>query len=227
MNVTTEGQVRLLTLDERTMVLNDDSLTAWDEALDQIEGTDGPLAVVVTGTGKSFHQGLDLPFLKGLGDDSGPFLQRVHRLFGRLLRLDTPTVAAINGHAQAAGAMLSACMDLRVMRADRGWFRLPEIELNLPFATVMNDLLEARLPQPARHQLMVLGIQMGGAQAEAAGVVDEAVEGAEECVRVAIERAGALAAHRGPVLRQIRTTLYADVLASIDADAQRTDRFVR
>lgn len=91
----------------------------------------------------------------------------------------------------------------------------------------MNDLLQARLPQPARHQLMVLGIQMGGAQAKAAGVVDEAVEGAEECVRVAIERAGALAAHRGPVLRQIRTTLYADVLASIDADARRTDRFAR
>lgn len=227
MKVTAEGQVRLLTLDEQTMVLNDDSLGAWDDALDRIEGIDGPLAIVVTGTWKSFHQGLDLPFLQGLGDDSALFLQRVHRLFGRLLRLDVPTVAAINGHAQAAGAMLSTCMDLRVMRADRGWFRLPEIELNLPFATVMNALLQARLPQPAQHQLMVLGVPMGGAQAAAAGVVDEAVQGAEDCVQVAIERPEALAAYRGPVLRQIRTTLYADVLVSIDADAQRADRFAR
>ncbi|CAN5384101.1 hypothetical protein BH23ACT9_BH23ACT9_05140 [soil metagenome] len=184
-------------------------------------------ALVVTGTGKSFHQGLDLAYVMGLGDDTPAFLKTVHQLFGRLLRLDMPTVAAINGHAQAGGAMLASCFDVRIMRSDRGWFRLPEVELGLPFTTVMNDLLAARLPLPARHQLMVLAKRIGGAEAAAMGVVDAAVEGEEAVVAAAVEQATAMAAFRGPVIRTIRTTLYADLLACIDADGQREDLFSR
>lgn len=219
------GSVQVVTLDEATTVLNADTVAAWDETLDAVTATPGPTALVVTGSGKSFHQGLDLPFLMGLGDRATPFLKSVHRLFGRLLRLDVPTVAAINGHAQAGGAMLACCFDLRIMRADRGWFRLPEVELGLPFTTVMNDLLMARLPQPARHRLMVLGTPIGGAEAAATGVVDAAVEGQDGPLTEALERAEALAAFRGPVIRTIRTTTYADLLTSIDADTSREDLF--
>lgn len=227
MQLQTDGQVHILAMDDTTTVFNGEAMDAWEQTLDRLEGTAGPAALVITGAGKSFHQGLDLPWVLGLGEEMPGFLQRVHRLFGRLLRLELPTVAAINGHAQAGGAMLACCADQRVMRADRGWFRLPEVELGLPFTTVMNDLLCARLPQPARHRLMVLGERVGGTEAARCGIVDRAVQGEGAALEAAVELAAGLAAHRGPVLRQIRTTLYADLLASIDADAARSDLFAR
>lgn len=221
MDRTQHGRVQVVTLDEDSTVLNAATVAAWNRVLDQVVAVRGATALVVTGAGRSFHQGLDLPWVMGLGEGAGAFLATVHLLFGRLLRLDLPTVAAINGHAQAGGAMLAQCMDLRIMRADRGWFRLPEVELGLPFTPVMDHLLRARLPQPARHQLMVLGARMGGAQAAAAGVVDQAVEGEGGALAAAIEQAEALAVHRGPVISAIRSTLYADLLATIERDGDR------
>jgi Delta3-Delta2-enoyl-CoA isomerase len=220
-------QVHVITLDETSIVLNGDTIAAWHDELDALDAVEGPAALVVTGSGKSFHQGLDLAYVGDLGGLAPEFLRSVHQLFGRLLRLDVATVAAINGHAQAGGAMLASCFDLRIMRADRGWFRLPEVELGLPFTTVMNDLLAARLPQPALHRLMVLGTSIGGAEAAAIGAVDQAVEGEDGPLAAAVEQAQALAVHRGPVLRTIRTALYADLLASMDADADREDVFSR
>ena len=227
MELTTEGPVRLLRLDEPDQVLNDRTVTELLTALDDVEGEEGPAALVMTGAGKSFHQGLDLPFVLGLGEESPQFLKRVHALFGRLLRLPLPTFAAINGHAQAGGAMLATCADVRIMRADRGWFRLPEVELGLPFTVVMNDLLASRIPQPARHRAMVLGQRMGGADAAAAGVVDQAVEGDDGALDAAMAQAADAARFRGPVIAAIRCSLYADLLDSIDADADREDVFSR
>ncbi len=227
MKLTTDGRVHLLTLQEDTQVLNATTVQAWTEVLDQLGDTPGKASLVITGSGKSFHQGLDLPYVLGLGEESPEFLKTVHQLFGRLLRLDLPTVSAINGHAQAGGAMLAMCTDVRIMRADRGWFRLPEIELNLPFTIVMNDLLTARIPQPALHQVMVLGRRLGGTEAAAIGVVDQAVEGEDSALEAAMMQAEALADYRGPVISAIRRTLYGSLLASITADADRADVFTR
>lgn len=46
----------------------------------------------------------------------------MHALFARLLSLPVVTVAALQGHTFAAGAMFSPAHDFRVMRADRGFW---------------------------------------------------------------------------------------------------------
>lgn len=223
MKLTRDGEVFVLTMPEGAQVLNATTIAALNAALEEVEASEGPAALVLTGEGKSFNQGLDLPFLGGLGDGVVPFLKTVHALFGRLYRLELPTVAAINGHAIAGGAMIAQCADLRIMRSDRGWFRLPEVELNLPFTVVMDALLAARLPQPARHRMMVLGERLGGADAAALGVIDAAVEGGTGPLEAALPRAAELARYRGAVLANIRTARYRSLLAEIDADQGRSD----
>lgn len=217
--------VHLLVMEEDVQVLNADTVGALNAALDAVEASEGPAALVLTGEGKSFNQGLDLPWVMGLGEDMPAFLKTVHAVFGRLYRLDMPTVAAVNGHVIAGGAMLAQCFDERIMRSDRGWFRLPEVELQLPFTTVMDALLASRLPQPARHRLMVLGERMSGMQAADAGVVDAAVEGGDGPRAAGIAQAAELAQYRGPTIAQIRTKRYAELLATVDADAGRTNLF--
>ena len=83
------------------------SLSEWHAALDDLEHREGPLALVVTGSGKFFSNGLDLDRFSEAPDEAGAIVDGVHRLLGRLLVFPAWTVMAINGHAFAAGAIMA------------------------------------------------------------------------------------------------------------------------
>ena len=77
--------------------------------------------MVTTATGKFFSNGLDLEWLGAHGEEMAGYIARVQALFARVLELPVVTVAALQGHTFAAGAMLALAHDYRVMRADRGF----------------------------------------------------------------------------------------------------------
>eukprot|EP00397_Hematodinium_sp_SG-2012_P055683 GEMP01068134.1.p1 GENE.GEMP01068134.1~~GEMP01068134.1.p1 ORF type:complete len:187 (+),score=39.97 GEMP01068134.1:191-751(+) len=60
------------------------------------------------------------------------YLDAFYRLLRRLLETSYPVICAINGHAFGAGLLLALCADYRVMRRDRGWLCLNEVEMNDP-----------------------------------------------------------------------------------------------
>ena len=132
-----------------------DSVAEWHATLDELAGSEGPLALVVTGTGKFFSNGLDLDWMGANRDESPAMLAEVHRLFGRLLTFPAFTVAAVNGHAFAGGAMLTCGFDMRLMRADRGYWCLPEVDLGLPLTDPMFAVVSARLPHATLHESIV------------------------------------------------------------------------
>lgn len=202
-------------------------LDALEAVVDDLEGADDPAALVLTGSGKFFSNGLDLEYMSSNPDDAEPTLARVHALFGRVLGLEVPTIAAINGHAFAAGAMLALAFDQAVMREDRGYFCLPEADLGLPFTPGMNALIGARLSPPVAHEAMVLARRYGGPEALEAGIVAEvAPEG--KVLERAVSRAEALAGKPRHAIAAIKRGLYAEALAllapSDGADASRPDR---
>src|SRR4051812_33691258 len=141
--------VRVLHMTAGENRFNPAFLDAADAALDAVEAADGPATLVLTGEGKFFSNGLDLDWM-GSAAPGGveEVVARVHGLLGRLLAFPVGTVAAINGHVFAAGAMLALACDQRVMRADRGFFCLPEADIGIPFTPGMSALIAGRLPQP-------------------------------------------------------------------------------
>jgi enoyl-CoA hydratase/carnithine racemase len=108
--------------------------------------------------------------------------------------------------------MLALSHDLRIMRADRGYLCLPEVDLGVAFTPGMHALLTARMSPPTAHAAMVLARRFGGAQALAAGLVDECV-GADEVVARAVAVAGSLAGKDPVVLTAVKRQLYAQALA--------------
>ena len=110
--------------------------------------------------------------------------------------------------------MLSLCHDLRVMRADRGYWCLPEADINIPFTTGMSALIQSRLTPQTAHVAMVTARRFGGEEAYARQIVDQAVS-ETDVLRTAVEFAQAHAGKAGPALETIKTRMYASVLSAL------------
>jgi enoyl-CoA hydratase/carnithine racemase len=191
-----------------------DWIEAVGAALDEVEKTEGPRALVTAATGRFWSNGLDLDWLFAHADQHVDYVVSVHELFARLLSLPVVTVAALQGHTFAAGAMFSLAHDFRVMRADRGFWCLPEADLNIPFTPGMSALIQAKLDPQAAHEAMLTAQRYGGTDALSAGIVDHSVD--EDAVRAtALKVAERQAGKAGDTLRTIKSRMHAPVLAAL------------
>ena len=189
-----------------------DSVAEWHAAVDEVEAFEGPAAFVSTGNGKFYSNGFALEQIIEDGT-IGEVIPEALRLFARLLRLPRYTVAALNGHAYAAGAMIAMAPDARVMRADRGYWCLPEADMGVPLAPGMSQLIAAKLTPAVTHAAVVTARRWGGEEAVADAIVDEAV--AEDQV---LARAVGLAATRAGdrATAALRVGLYRPLLDTLD-----------
>jgi enoyl-CoA hydratase/carnithine racemase len=209
-----QDDVFVLDLGDTENRFHPDWISAVNAALDKVEQAEGARALVTTATGKFFSNGLDLDWLMAHGDQHHDYVASVHRLLARVLSLPVITVAALQGHTFAAGAMLSLAHDFRVMRADRGFWCLPEADINIPFTPGMSALIQARLTPQTAHEAMTTARRYGGRDALAVAIVDRAVE--EDAVRrSAIEIGQAQAGKAGPTLGTIKARMYAAVLDAL------------
>lgn len=187
-------------------------------ALDEVDGADGPRALLTVARGKFFSNGLDLDWLGEHPDEMGSYVASVQGLFAKLLTMGVPSVAVLQGHTFAAGAMLALSHDVRFMRADRGFFCLPEVNIGIPFTPGMAALIQARLSPAAAHESMTTGRRYGGDDAGSAGLVDGA-RSEDELLATATARARELAPTAGDTLAAIRTQMYAPAIAALTATA--------
>ncbi|MFW0791006.1 enoyl-CoA hydratase/isomerase family protein [Gordonia sp. CPCC 205333] len=183
--------------------------------LDEVAaGASDKKALVITATGKFFTNGLDTDWIFGNADKLPAYLDSVHALYVKVLTLPVPTVAAANGHAFGAGAMLLECADYRLMRTERGFWSLPEAQLNMPFTRGMAALLRTRLRDETATEAMLTSRRYGADDALAAGIVDEIVDAdalVERARAVATERLPLSGANLGVVKAGLRQPLLADL----------------
>jgi enoyl-CoA hydratase/carnithine racemase len=158
---------------------NGDSIAAWHAVLDELTAVDGPLAVVTTGSGKFYSNGLDLDWMGAHRDEAEPLLAGVHRLFGRMLGFPGITIAALNGHAFAGGAMFAVAHDFVVMREERGYWCLPEVDLGLPLTAPMHAVVTAKLPRVSAHESIMTGRRYTAPEALEAGIIHRTAAEAE------------------------------------------------
>jgi Delta3-Delta2-enoyl-CoA isomerase len=202
------GTVWIIRMDNGENRFNRESVDSLHRHLDAIEQQPPPLAVVTTGAGKFYSNGLDLDWIAGAGGDAGAMVADVQRLLGRVLRLPVLTVAAVNGHAFAAGAMLASAHDVLVMREDRGYWCLPEVDLGLPLSPAMYAVLAAKLPPTTLHDAILTGHRYDAGAARAAGIVHHVVP--ENLVLdTAVELATTLAGKNRAVVAEHKRLMYA------------------
>jgi enoyl-CoA hydratase/carnithine racemase len=216
-----DGDVFILNLGDDENRFNPPFVDAVIAALDEVEAASGPKALVTTASGKFWSNGLDLAWISENQEHAQGFINSVHELFARTLLLAAPSVAAIQGHCFAAGAMLATAHDQKVMRKDRGYWCTPEVDIFIPFTPGMAALLQARLSKATAHEAMTTGRRYGGEDAFAADLVNAAVD-EKKVLEWAVARASALAVKDATTMGRIKQRMYGDVAAVLrDADANR------
>lgn len=209
-----DGDVWILKLGDDENRFHPDWIDEVTDLVDEVADAPTPRALVTTAGGKFFSNGLDLDWLGKNPDRVQEYVARVHELFAKFLSAPVPTVAAIQGHAFAAGAMLTLAHDWRVMRADRGFWCLPEADINIPFTPGMNALIVRKLPPAAQPDAMVAARRFGGEEALAAGIVGAAVP-EKRVLAAAVELAATQAGKDGATLGAIKSRMYEDALATL------------
>jgi len=209
-----DGDVWIINLGDDENRFHPDWIKQVVGFIDQVAAEPSPRALVTTATGKYFSNGLDLDWLGQNQDQVEDYVASVHELLARYLAAPMYTVAAIQGHAFAAGAMLTLAHDLRVMRADRGYWCLPEADINIPFAHGMNALIMAKLTPATQNSAMVSGRQFGGDDAQVAGIVDS-TEPEQLVLSQAVQFAAAQAGKQGGTIEAIKSRMYRHVIDAL------------
>ncbi|KAJ1944459.1 hypothetical protein EC988_005984 [Linderina pennispora] len=143
-------------------------------------------AVVVTGHGKFFSNGFSIQQLE---DHSLNIRAKFHNLLARFLLFRTPVIGALNGHTFAAGCLMSLSFDYRVMRKDRGFICLNEVDIRRPLLPGMAAVVKEKIAgQKALRDSVLGGKRFSAEEAMAAEFVDEAVDG-DKVVEVALDLA--------------------------------------
>jgi enoyl-CoA hydratase/carnithine racemase len=217
------GDVFVLTLCDGENRFNLDTVPAIQAALDEVERSSGRAALVTTGEGKFFSNGLALEWMmrgeaEGDPSRSSRNLEGVYALLARVLTFPLPTVAAVNGHWFGAGALLGLAHDHRVARSDRGWFCMPEVAMGVGIALPLLAVLQATLTPSALRDVCVTARRIPAADASAMGFVEEVADGDAVLAR-AVDWADAHATAERAAIADIKSLLYAPTVAILRGEA--------
>lgn len=196
-DLTREGDVFVLNMNDGENRWNTTFVREFAKALDEVEASEGPAALVTTSASeKFFSNGLDLEWRMSEGEHRGgdrdAFGPEFMALMGRIITLPVPTIAAVGGHAFGAGFMCALCHDIRLQRIDRGFMCANEVEIGMVIPAPELALFRHKLPMNVFFQTVQLAKRWGGPQSLEAGIVEAALP-MEELKGAAINRAAELA----------------------------------
>ncbi|MEM7003085.1 MAG: enoyl-CoA hydratase/isomerase family protein [Pseudomonadota bacterium] len=193
-----EDSVFLLTMDAGENRWNTTFVRELSKALDEVEASTGPAALVTTSSSDKFYSnGLDLDWVRDPdahpeAGDRTVFGDEFMKIMSRLITFPVPTVAAVNGHAFGAGFMAALCHDVRIMRADRGFMCANEMQLGMRIPVPELALFRHKLPMHTFFETVQLSRRWTAADAQTAGIIQGSAN-TDELLALAMTRAQELA----------------------------------
>ncbi|SNX85015.1 uncharacterized protein MEPE_03724 [Melanopsichium pennsylvanicum] len=167
----------------------------WNNMLSSGESDQGAALISTGGTdasAKIFSNGLD--FEKAVADPRF-FDTHLNALYEKLLTFPIPTIAAVNGHAFAAGFGLACTHDYRIMNAKRGYMCMNEIDFGAPLPHGLQQALASKISdQKTMRKIVLEGHRFSAKEALDAGFVDGLSESPQDTLDKAIDLAQKLKA---------------------------------
>lgn len=180
-----DGTVAVMTMNTSENRHNPDFTRAILGAFDEIEADEGTSSVVITSSdAKNWSLGIDVEWIAGAMqrgeiEEVKEFTYGLGKIFTRILHFPMPVIASINGHAFGDGTIMACACDFRFMKADRGYFCFPEVDINIPFLPSMIAIIRKAIPAYKLDELVYMGKRANARELEESHVVVKACEDAE------------------------------------------------
>src|SRR6056297_1657469 len=193
--------------------------TALDEA---VADPEIKAIVLTSAVEKFFSNGIDVQWLgerfaAGDHQEIKDFCYGMDAVFKKLLLAPVPVIAAINGHAFGNGAILSCACDFRFMKADRGFFCFPEVDLGIPFLPGMDAFVDKAVPQYKLNELKLTGRRATAPELETHHVIEKACDNAEHLMKEALAFAKSFQEKRG-IFGEHKRRMHKHIIAIIDTE---------
>lgn len=135
---------------------------------------EGARALVLSGSGKLFSGGLDVPVLLPLDRPAiRATWESFYRLMHGLAASPIPVAAAITGHSPAGGAVLAIFCDYRVMAEGEVKIGFNEVQVGIPLPVAILRAFVRLVGPHQAERLCVTGRLIPAAEALRIGFVDE------------------------------------------------------
>ncbi len=191
------------------------------KTLDNILEDKNICSIIITSSDeKNFSQGVDVDWLnrKFNGHDSDSiksFLYGMNNIFKRILLMPIPVIAAINGHAFGNGAVLACACDFRFMRADKGFFCFPEVDLGIAFFPGMIEFIRKAIPEYKFNEMKLSGRRVTAAELEEHHIIEKVSQSQEELMRDALTFAKEFKKNRA-IFGELKKRMYKKTIEVID-----------
>jgi 3,2-trans-enoyl-CoA isomerase len=213
---TTQGITTITLRRGKVNALHEPMVEELQEVFLKSERDPAVKVVILTGYGKFFSFGFDIPSLLGYRQEAfNQFLTKFTDLYSNLYLYPKPVIAAINGHAIAAGCMLALACDYRFMIQGRAKISLNEITFGASVFSGCVEMLRACVGQRNAERMLLSGDMYPADEALEMRLVDQIAR------RDSLQREAEIMAHnfankdvvsfrsikrllRGPVLDSMR-----------------------
>lgn len=206
-------------------------------------------ALVTTNEGKFFSNGFDLDYARSTKStltksgsnskktddypeqfavsDPNPkntMVREFMSLIEDLIALPMPTIAAVTGHAAAAGFIFALSHDYVIMRKERGFLYMSEVDIGLVVPELFVEVVKSKVGSGMRRRDVFLKAEkLTGEVGMDMGLVDEVVEGKDETVARGVRLGEELVKRgwMGHVYGANRLVVLSDVIKAIEIEKVR------
>lgn len=196
------------------------------ESLEQAEHDDNIRCIVLTGEGKAFSAGGDLTALKELKALEGrKRLQASQPLMIKMLEIEKPIIAAVNGAAAGAGFSLTLLCDF-IVASDNAFFVQSFVNVGLVPDFAAMHFLPTLIGMQKAKELMFLGERITAEGAERIGIVNRVVDAAsllDETMKIAETMATKAPISIGMTKKIMNHHLNRDLKTLLEMEAQAQD----
>lgn len=165
-----------------TITLNRDKVNAFSEPMieklrgcfEDLENDRDVQAIILTGQGKFFSFGFDIPgFLSYSKDAFIGYLTKFTELYRYVFLFPKPVIAALNGHAIAGGCMLALACDYRIMVSGKAKISLNEIAFGSSVFAGCVEMLKFHVGAKNAESVLYSGAMFSAEEANRMRFVDQ------------------------------------------------------
>lgn len=168
-----DGIARIVLARGKVNAINEKVVDELTERLNGLARDPAVKSVVLTGTGKFFTFGFDIPeFLSYPKEDFIRYLTKFTDLYRLIFMYPRPVIASLNGHTIAGGCMLAIACDYRIMVTGKARISLNEINFGSSLFAGSVDLLKMWLGQRPAEVAAYTGAMYSAEEALKLGLVD-------------------------------------------------------